>query len=340
MAWKFAVLLAVSALVSGVHSVKVIEQNHKEVTLKEGDEVELICSADVEALGCTFRTPGGKTYSMIKDASYDGGRIKQQTLGANDCSMKITNILESDNGQWECTVSGKDAQTGDFAVGEENIKVVVAVPPAQTYLQVDGQQVNGPIELNLDETKQLFVDCVATEARPRAEFTWFIGTTQLNANVQNREEVGTDGKMTYISTLEYNAAPKHSGDMLKCQVNHLGYTMQALEDQSNIAEATLDLKFMPEMKKQPEPFYNLKEGLENTIRMKFLANPAPTEGVWNIGETTVAVGASDLDGKFQSSQITETGVSTFLGKKILKYSTLFYEFDRILTEFDRILTGF
>ena len=89
--------------------------------------------------------------------------------------MKITNILESDNGQWECTVSGKDAQTGDFAVGEENINVIVAVPPAQTYLQVDGQKVAGPIELNLDETKQLFVDCVATEARPRAEFTWFIG---------------------------------------------------------------------------------------------------------------------------------------------------------------------
>ena len=71
---------------------------------------------------------------------------------------------------------------------------------------------------------------MATEARPRAEFTWFIGSTQLNANVQQREEVGTDGKMTYISTLEYNAAPKHSGDMLKCQVNHLGYTMQVSLD--------------------------------------------------------------------------------------------------------------
>ena len=43
--------------------------------------------------------------------------------------------------------------------------------------------------------------------------------------------------------------------------------------------------------------------------MKFLANPMPTEGQWNIGEVTVPIGASDLEGNFQSSQITETGVS-------------------------------
>jgi len=286
--------------------VEVIKQNHKEVTVKVGEEVQLTCTADVEALGCTFRTPGGKTYSMFKDAFYDG-RIKQQTLKPEDCSMVITNIQESDNGQWECTVSGKDSLTGDFAVGSENINVVVAVPPAQVYLRVDGSQVNGPIELNLDETKQLFVDCVATEARPRAEFNWYIGNTKLNANVQNREEEGTDGKITYISTLEYNAAPKHSGQMLKCEVDHMGFTMQAIEDQSNIAQASLNLKFMPEGKGAAETLYGNKEGESNTVRMKFLANPMPTEGQWNIGEVTVPIGASDLEGNFQSSQITETG---------------------------------
>ena len=89
--------------------MEVIKQNHKEVTVKVGEEVQLTCTADVEALGCTFRTPGGKTYSMFKDAFYDG-RIKQQTLNPEDCSMVITNIQESDNGQWQCTVSGKDSR--------------------------------------------------------------------------------------------------------------------------------------------------------------------------------------------------------------------------------------
>jgi len=307
MAWKFALLLAFSALLSGVHSVEVIKQNHKEVTVKEGEQVQLTCTADVEALGCTFRTPGGDSYPMFKDAAYEGGRIKQQTLDPADCSIVISNIRESDNGQWECTVSGKDSVSQDYAVGSENINVVVAVPPAQVSLQIDGTPVNGPLELNLDEKKQVFVDCVATEARPRAEFNWYIGTTKLNANVQNREEEGTDGKITYISTLEYNAAPKHSGQMLKCEVVHMGYTMQAIEDKSNIAQASLELQFMPEEKSEVQTIYGNKDGESNTVRMKFLANPMPTQGQWNIGEVTVPIGASDVEGNFQSSQIQETG---------------------------------
>ena len=50
--------------------------------------------------------------------------------------------------------------------------------------------------------------------------------------------------------------------------------------------------------------------------MKFLANPMPTEGQWSIGEVSVPIGASDVEGNFQSSQIQETGVrhmfTTFL----------------------------
>jgi len=128
--------------------------------------------------------------------------------------------------------------------------------------------------------------------------------------VDNREEEGTDGKMTYISTLEYNAAPKHSGQMLKCEVNHMGFTMQAIADESNIAQASLDLKFMPEGKSEVETIYGNKEGESNTIRMKFLANPMPTEGQWSIGEVSVPIGASDVEGNFQSSQIQETGDMT------------------------------
>ena len=66
---------------------------------------------------------------------------------------------------------------------------------------------------------------------------------------------------------------------------------------------------MPEGKAATETIYGNKDGESNTVRMKFLANPEPTEGHWNIGEVTVPIGASDLDGKFQSSQIAETGVS-------------------------------
>ena len=109
-------------------------------------------------------------------------------------------------------------------------------------MQTDGQRITGPIQMNLDEQKQVFVDCVATGARPMPEFSWFIGDTKLNANIQRRDEESDDGKITSISTLEYNAAPKHSGEMLRCEVEHMGYTMVQLEDRSNMAEAQLNLQ--------------------------------------------------------------------------------------------------
>ena len=65
---------------------------------------------------------------------------------------------------------------------------------------------------------------------------------------------------------------------------------------------------MPEGKSEVETIYGNKEGESNTIRMKFLANPMPTEGQWSIGEVSVPIGASDVEGNFQSSQIQETGV--------------------------------
>lgn len=218
-----------------------VKQNHKEVTVKEGDEVQLTCSSDVEALGCTFTTPSGVPYLMLKGASYENGRIVQTDLDPKDCAMKITDIQEIDNGEWKCTITGK-GQSGSFEIGNGLVQVVVAIPPSDVHLEVDGQQVTGPIQLNLDQEKQVLVDCVAGGSRPGPEFQWYIGNTLLNANINMREEEDDSGRMTYVSTLEYNAAPKHSGQMLKCEVTHIGYTIMALEDKQNWSEAELNLQ--------------------------------------------------------------------------------------------------
>jgi hypothetical protein len=109
--------------------------------------------------------------------------------------------------------------------------------------------------------------------------------------------------------LEYNAAPKHSGEMLKCEIDHMGYTMQALNDESNLVEAQLDLQFKPDDQATPSTFYGMKEGEENDVRIKFRANPKPNMGQWKIGDISVPVGAADVENKFQSSQIIDGDLS-------------------------------
>jgi len=301
---SLAVILAISTIVSGVHSQIVLTQNHEEITVKQGDEAELVCSSEFEALGCSFRSPLETPYNLIKGANYEQGRIEQSETGnPNDCAMKITDIKETDNGEWECSVTAKGAN-GDFQIGTGKVQVIVAVPPEKVELKMGEQLITGPIAMNLDTQKQAMIECVATGARPApTDFLWYIGDTHLNANTKINEVAGDNGKMTYISILEYNAVPMHSGQMLKCQVDHKGYTTQQVADRENWAEQTLNLQFKPNEKPKAETFYGLKEGESNIVRFKFRANPKPTSGKWMLGEKSVPIGAADTENTIQSSKI-------------------------------------
>ena len=55
----------------------------------------------------------------------------------NDCAMKIKNIKESQNGQWQCNVTTKDSHDS-YSVDVAKIKLVVAIAPVEVYLKVNG----------------------------------------------------------------------------------------------------------------------------------------------------------------------------------------------------------
>ena len=55
----------------------------------------------------------------------------------NDCAMKIINIKESQNGQWQCNVTTKDSH-GGYSVDVAKIKLVVAIAPVDVILKVNG----------------------------------------------------------------------------------------------------------------------------------------------------------------------------------------------------------
>ena len=67
-------------------------------------------------------------------------------------------------------------------------------------------------------------------------------TFHLKANMKiTNEDVGDD-KKTYISTLDFYPVPMHNGQELKCEVAHDGYSMQQIEEQVNVAKASLQLE--------------------------------------------------------------------------------------------------
>ena len=93
-----------------------MNQNYNSTIVSKGGDLQLKCSVAREALGCSFISPDGNNFNMLIDASYEGGRIQQEELNSNDCAMKITDIKESDNGTWECSVTVKES-VENFDIG-------------------------------------------------------------------------------------------------------------------------------------------------------------------------------------------------------------------------------
>ena len=101
----------------------------------------------------------------------------------------------------------------------------------------------GPIEMNLEESNQSNIQCIATGARPAPTFKWYIADELLeNITVTESKEDVEDGKANYISTFDYVGKPKDVAQMLKCEVIHPGYDNADRQDGINLAKAQLKLR--------------------------------------------------------------------------------------------------
>lgn len=287
----------------------------------DGEEAQLSCSSDVEALGCTFTTPSGVPYQVQKGSKFENERIAQTELSPKDCAIKITNILDIDHGKWKCSITGK-GQNEELMIGSGLIEVNVVTPPTDFRLEMDGRQVTRPIRLNLNQGKQVSVSCIGSGSRLDFDFQWFIGTTLLETNIDERKEENESGKLTYMSTLEYNADPKHNGQILKCELSLFGDIMMAYGAKLSLQckqQAAKHNKYIPKLnfntdftflldppeEKPTETFHGMEEGQANTIQFNFKANPKPLDGSWIISETVVPIGSISEDNKFESSQFVD-----------------------------------
>ena len=192
----------------------------KKIETEIGGEVQLKCKAGSGKVGCSFTSPLGKPFIMNSpQAADEGGRIQAvDTQNSSHCAMKITEIKQSDNGNWRCNVTCTKCDKGKYDVGVNFINVIVVVPVAEVYLTVNNKRITNSIEMDLEKTKETSIKCIAAGANPRPEFEWFLNNTKLNSAVPSKENV-EDGKVNYISTLTYEGDSKDFAKELKCKVS-------------------------------------------------------------------------------------------------------------------------
>ena len=225
--------------------------------------------------------------------SYEGGRVAQKGDGTSTCAVAINKAQDSDNGKWQCQISTIDDNNNAVA-STADVNVLVAIPPTTVQIRIAG--INSPLEydVKMAEQKEVFIKCIAEQARPSPTFTWFLGEDQLFGEISSRTEVKDTGKNNYTETLKYIPNEKHDGKTLRCLVQHQQFKNVQKNDKQNEADVLLKIHYPPMKQREVAKYCDLKLGIENKVKMTFFANPKPTRGVWTINETSVPVPTTDI----------------------------------------------
>ena len=127
-----AIFLILLTLSKSSHSLNVTVEE-KEIVTRIGEAVQLSCSAKSGKVGCSFMSPLGKPFIMNSPSSADeGGRLQAvDTKIPSNCTMKITEIRQSDHGNWRCNVTCVKCDNRRYDVGVNVISVIVAIPPEE-----------------------------------------------------------------------------------------------------------------------------------------------------------------------------------------------------------------
>ena len=162
--------------------------DQKKVETRIGEVVQLKCKANSGKVGCSFTSPLGKSFIMNNPhAADEEGRIQAvDTKNPSHCAMKITEIKQSDNGNWRCNVTCSKCDKGKYDVGINVINVIVVVPVAEVYLTVNNKRITNSIEMDLETTTETSIKCIAAGANPRPKFEWFLDDKNLDSGVPSK----------------------------------------------------------------------------------------------------------------------------------------------------------
>jgi len=282
-----------------------VSVSQKSIEVRTGDEAHLSCTTSSEIAFCTFKSPSGDSHILRKGIKYEDGRITyfgEDT--ATECGVKISNVLEKDNGVWTCAIT---TLVDSAAINvEETISVIVSKPPSEVRIEVDGIPTSNMV-VNFHDSKSRQVSCVSDGARPATTFSWMLGEDVFQGPVEDMEAVQhEDGSLKQVQVLKYEAEPSHNGKALTCIVNHNGFTRQDMEMNKNMATLDLDVQFQPVAADRPQGFFKLKVGQPKEILMNFRAHPRPTQVLWTMYDATeVNEGGESLDGRYKALVLEE-----------------------------------
>lgn len=239
--------------------------NSDEIHAKPNEKVELDCGINGTYRYCIWEH-GGDVFQTedIHDGVYEGWS-QPETLEENQCGIVLDSASTENHGEWTCKIFIK----GGSLMGSKNI--TIPVKPTQAKIT--------PAELIANADEETKIECSVMAARPAVELKWLLNDEDITEqSVAEDSPVTGDGTFMTVSTLKRNFTAAENEKELKCVVDH-----QTLEE-SEITLLPVKVVYAP-VEKVPQTFYELSEGDDYEIRVKFSANPKPSKILWQFGES-------------------------------------------------------
>ncbi|XP_045117704.1 irregular chiasm C-roughest protein-like isoform X1 [Portunus trituberculatus] len=244
----------------------------------EGNAV-LACKVYNKQGTCSWQKDGKPQGMFVGKYEWAGDRE------AGDCSIRILDAGEVDDGDWECQVTASTFAAHD-ALTSRIAQLIVRVAPKHPVLEVDSQQVTAGHNFTVVENRPGTIKCLSRYGNPPAEIKWFIGEEELPQEEYGQTNVTEmDKQKTWmaVSVLQHTFSKADHNTPLRCVAVH-----QAYQTKSQSVEVLMDVQYAPSVTLEGAPGEDIEEGVDNVVLRCLVDSNPGANVVWRVnGQTDV-----------------------------------------------------
>ena len=297
-------LFAAAASCSGF---EMVDHSPEVVTVKEGEELHLLCSADVPYNFCMWdRDPMGERCTVTAESS-EATCVKDTRVFWKQSGTTCGIMLESvdrllDAGTYNCKlINPPPADSGDSSRPDvvEATMVVDVVSPAGLHFGAEMIEAAAGDSWAVKSQEAFVVECHATGAYPQAEMVAYLGSEDGPIDEENDEPLmltegatslteNDDGSFDLVQFYTHIPHMSDCGKFVKCAARQV--SSDGEEALVGLDETVITQRIRVEF--PPQPLMN-PEGATVTfspgdavaeVSLTFMANPVPedNQAIWYI----------------------------------------------------------
>ncbi|KAL7637906.1 UNVERIFIED_CONTAM: hypothetical protein RMT77_011519 [Armadillidium vulgare] len=259
--------------------VQTWEEEPSYTEVNPGDSATLACKIYNKKGTCSWQKDGKPQGMFVGKIEWAGDQ------SSGDCSLRVLDASEVDDGHWECQVTASSFSAHD-ALTSQIARLVVRVAPDAPQFEIGSSKVSQHNNFTVREGLPSSIKCLSRYGNPPGVIKWFLGSEELptsSYNQSNVTEVDRPKTWTAISVLQTSFRKGDHGRPLRCVSIH-----EAFAAKNKDATIALDVQYSPTVTLQGSPTGDIEEGIDR-VALQCLADANPPANIiWKrIGEDKI-----------------------------------------------------